>query len=175
MSRPDPITYEPIATSEDERRRAADRGRRCRVAGSATGWLALALVVCFALVSLSTYRSTFDFSTLPSSSAPLPSSASSATFAPDSTTADLIFNMSKAISPAEVANHKSADSAWVIIEGNVYDVTEFLEDHPGGKKVLLNACGQDSTEKFWQFHSKKILEKTAKQFLKAPVAEGSKL
>lgn len=39
------------------------------------------------------------------------------------------------------------------------------EDHPGGKKVLLKACGQDSTEKFWQFHSKKVLEKTAKKYL----------
>ncbi|GAA5950115.1 hypothetical protein JCM3765_004201 [Sporobolomyces pararoseus] len=83
--------------------------------------------------------------------------------------------MSKAISATEVEKHKSADSAWVIIEGNVYDVTEFLEDHPGGKKVLLNACGQDSTEKFWQFHSKKILEKVAKQYLKAPVQVDSKL
>ncbi|GAA5869742.1 hypothetical protein JCM16303_001781 [Sporobolomyces ruberrimus] len=83
--------------------------------------------------------------------------------------------MSKAISAAEVEKHKSADSAWVIIEGNVYDVTEFLEDHPGGKKVLLNACGQDSTEKFWQFHPKKVLEKTAKQFLKGPVQVDSKL
>ncbi|GAA5914647.1 uncharacterized protein JCM6883_001028 [Sporobolomyces salmoneus] len=84
-------------------------------------------------------------------------------------------SMSKAISASEVANHKSADSAWVIIEGNVYDVTEFLEDHPGGKKVLLNACGQDSTEKFWQFHSDKVLKKTAKPMLKGPLQVDSKL
>lgn len=30
---------------------------------------------------------------------------------------------------------------------------------------MLKACGQDSTEKFWQFHSKKVLEKTAKKYL----------
>ncbi|GAA5876357.1 hypothetical protein JCM1840_005999 [Sporobolomyces johnsonii] len=75
----------------------------------------------------------------------------------------------------EIASHKTAESAWVIIDGNVYDVTDFLEDHPGGKKVLLNSCGKDSSEKFWQFHSKKVLEKTAKPFLKGPVAEASKL
>jgi len=40
---------------------------------------------------------------------------------------------------------------------------------------LRKACGKDSTEMFWQFHNKKILEKTAKQFLKGPVQEGSKL
>lgn len=39
------------------------------------------------------------------------------------------------------------------------------EDHPGGKKVLLKACGTDSSEKFWQFHSKKVLEKTAKPMM----------
>ncbi|GAA5854469.1 hypothetical protein JCM3766R1_002143, partial [Sporobolomyces carnicolor] len=80
-----------------------------------------------------------------------------------------------AIAASEVEQHKSADSAWVIIEGNVYDVTDFLGEHPGGKKVLLNACGQDSTEKFWQFHSKAVLNKVAKQYLKAPVQVDSKL
>ncbi|BGP23556.1 fatty acid desaturase 2 [Rhodotorula toruloides] len=79
------------------------------------------------------------------------------------------------ITAEEVAKHNTADSAWVIIEGGVYDVTDFLEDHPGGKKVLLKACGQDSTEKFWNFHSKKVLEKTAKPFLIGKVGEASKL
>lgn len=41
--------------------------------------------------------------------------------------------------------------------------------------MLLNACGQDSTEKFWQFHSKAVLNKVAKQYLKAPVQVDSKL
>merc|ERR1711939_844729 len=74
-------------------------------------------------------------------------------------------NMSKTLTAKEVSDHASADSAWVIIDGGVYDVTEFLEDHPGGKKVLLKACGEDSSAKFWQFHSKKVLEKVAKPFL----------
>ncbi|GAA6014218.1 hypothetical protein JCM10207_006136 [Rhodosporidiobolus poonsookiae] len=81
----------------------------------------------------------------------------------------------EALTLKEVANHKSADSAWVVIEGNVYDMTDFLDDHPGGKKVLLNQCGKDATEKFWQFHSKKVLEKTAKPFLIGTVAEAAKL
>ncbi|BGO90392.1 hypothetical protein NBRC10512_004827 [Rhodotorula toruloides] len=83
--------------------------------------------------------------------------------------------MSKVITAEEVAKHNTADSAWVIVEGGVYDVTDFLEDHPGGKKVLLKACGQDSTEKFHQFHGASVLKKTAKPFLIGKVGEASKL
>ncbi|BGO97010.1 hypothetical protein JCM10021v2_000650 [Rhodotorula toruloides] len=79
------------------------------------------------------------------------------------------------ITAEEVAKHNTAESAWVIIEGGVYDVTDFLEDHPGGKKVLLKGCGQDSTEKFHSFHSRKVLDKTAKPYLIGKVGEASKL
>ncbi|GAA5997895.1 uncharacterized protein JCM10292_006890 [Rhodotorula paludigena] len=71
----------------------------------------------------------------------------------------------------QVAAHKSAESCWVVVEGTVYDVTSFLDDHPGGRKILLNSSGQDATEKFWKFHSKKVLEKTAKPFLIGAVGD----
>ncbi|UPL02700.1 hypothetical protein LCI18_013634 [Fusarium solani-melongenae] len=38
---------------------------------------------------------------------------------------------------AEVAEHNNADSCWVIVHGKAYDVTEFLPEHPGGKKIIL--------------------------------------
>lgn len=42
----------------------------------------------------------------------------------------------------EVAKHNSRDSCWVIVSSNVYDVTDFLDNHPGGANVILRYAGQ---------------------------------
>jgi cytochrome b involved in lipid metabolism len=57
--------------------------------------------------------------------------------------------MSKAFTPEEVVSHASESSAWVIIDNGVYDLTSFLDDHPGGKKILLRNAGKDASEPFW--------------------------
>ena len=48
----------------------------------------------------------------------------------------------KLFTQEQVAQHASAASLWIIIHGNVYDMTPFLSEHPGGKRVLekVNAC-----------------------------------
>ncbi|KAF8031587.1 hypothetical protein BT93_D0721 [Corymbia citriodora subsp. variegata] len=55
---------------------------------------------------------------------------------------------SKVFTLAEVAEHNSPKDCWLIVEGKVYDVTKFLEDHPGGDEVLLSATGKDATDDF---------------------------
>ncbi|KAG0148033.1 hypothetical protein CROQUDRAFT_655400 [Cronartium quercuum f. sp. fusiforme G11] len=67
----------------------------------------------------------------------------------------------KVYSTKEVEKHTNETSAWVIIEGGVYDVTKWLDDHPGGKKILLENSGKDCSDLFREYHNKKILAKTA--------------
>jgi cytochrome b involved in lipid metabolism len=52
------------------------------------------------------------------------------------------------ITREEVASHCTADSVWLIFAGKVYDVTKFLEDHPGGNDILIEHAGKDATEDF---------------------------
>lgn len=43
----------------------------------------------------------------------------------------------------DVAAHSSRSSCWVSRNGKVYDVTGFLDDHPGGDDLILDYAGKD--------------------------------
>ncbi|KAF9158555.1 fatty acid alpha-hydroxylase [Mortierella sp. AD011] len=44
---------------------------------------------------------------------------------------------------AQVQDHNNADSCWVILNNNVYDVTSFIADHPGGEELIIDYAGKD--------------------------------
>lgn len=50
-------------------------------------------------------------------------------------------------SASEVAGHNSANDCWMIISGSIYNVTEFIPNHPGGKDIV-KGCGKDATNMF---------------------------
>jgi len=56
-------------------------------------------------------------------------------------------NVSEQISISEIGNHSTSTDCWIAIEGGVYDVTDFIPDHPGGDQIL-QGCGKDATGMF---------------------------
>lgn len=48
----------------------------------------------------------------------------------------------------EVAKHKSTDDLWIVYNGLVYDVSKFIDEHPGGEEVVVDVAGTDATEEF---------------------------
>ncbi|KAL0003551.1 hypothetical protein SO802_017332 [Lithocarpus litseifolius] len=56
--------------------------------------------------------------------------------------------VSKIYSKAEVLVHNKKTDCWIIIKDKVYDVTAYIEEHPGGDAILAHA-GDDSTEGFY--------------------------
>lgn len=53
---------------------------------------------------------------------------------------------------AQVATHNNQTSCWSIIDGNVYDLTEWIGNHPGGPEAILSICGKDGSAAFHGQH-----------------------
>ncbi|KAL8540988.1 hypothetical protein ACS0TY_002320 [Phlomoides rotata] len=67
----------------------------------------------------------------------------------------------KVYSFEEVSKHNKPGDCWIIISGKVYDVSQFLKDHPGGGEVILiNSTGKDATVNFEDVsHSEEAIKK----------------
>ncbi|CAE8678419.1 unnamed protein product [Polarella glacialis] len=63
------------------------------------------------------------------------------------------------VTAEEVAKHSKDTDCWVIVGEQVLDVTNFLEDHPGGKKSIMMFAGRDATEEFDMLHDRKVIKK----------------
>jgi len=73
------------------------------------------------------------------------------------------------LSVAEVKLHNKASDCWIIIDSVVYDVTKFLNAHPGGKGPLLAFAGADATQYFFELHKKNVLDKYGPKLKKGVV------
>jgi cytochrome b involved in lipid metabolism len=61
----------------------------------------------------------------------------------------------------EVAKHNKKEDLWVVVKGVVLDLTNWLDDHPGGPQALLNFMGRDATEEFEMLHDDEVIPKYA--------------
>jgi len=69
----------------------------------------------------------------------------------------------KQYTSTEVASHNQATDCWVIVDNKIYNVTDFVNIHPGGNKILAG-CGKDISDLFNAKHSDKA-KKTLANYL----------
>ena len=58
----------------------------------------------------------------------------------------------RSFTAAEVATRNSERSCWSIINNDVYDLTNWIKQHPGGDRAILRICGVDGTNRFTGEH-----------------------
>mmetsp|Transcript_53484 Transcript_53484/g.124585 ORF Transcript_53484/g.124585 Transcript_53484/m.124585 type:complete len:264 (+) Transcript_53484:62-853(+) len=70
------------------------------------------------------------------------------------------------ISPEEVLKHNSKDDAWMVLFGEVLDVTKFVPIHPGGEDSIDMYLGRDATEAWVEIHTPETLERNLQHITK---------
>ncbi|KAJ9171454.1 hypothetical protein P3X46_014821 [Hevea brasiliensis] len=58
----------------------------------------------------------------------------------------------KYITSEELKQHNKPGDLWISIQGKVYNVSDWVKEHPGGETPLLNLAGQDVTDAFTAYH-----------------------
>jgi uncharacterized membrane protein len=75
-------------------------------------------------------------------------SSSSTSLAAAKATPKATSKAAKTYSLADVKKRSSAKSCWSIINGNVYDLTKWINRHPGGANAITGLCGRDGSATF---------------------------
>merc|ERR1719235_2167866 len=61
----------------------------------------------------------------------------------------------------EVAKHNTKSDCWVVVNGEVLNVTSFLSSHPGGELAIVTFAGKDASEEFNMIHPPDVIPKYA--------------
>lgn len=67
--------------------------------------------------------------------------------------------VTKTVDLQEFLKHNHKDDCWVSINNKVYDLTDFIVNHPGGQAPLINHAGYDATKVYEKIHPKGTIEK----------------
>nr|QWJ73357.1 Cytochrome B5 isoform C [Isatis tinctoria] len=72
--------------------------------------------------------------------------------------------MANLISFHDVARHKCKNDCWILIHGKVYDISSFIDEHPGGDNVILAVTGKDASADFDDVGHSKEAKETMKKY-----------
>ncbi|KAI1961945.1 Osmotic growth protein [Ophidiomyces ophidiicola] len=71
----------------------------------------------------------------------------------------------KEFSMDEVSRHNKKDDLWIVVKGVVMDVSNWLDEHPGGSQALFSHMGRDATEEFEMLHDDEVIPKYASEIV----------
>ena len=152
-------------------RRQGDAARSLPVTLAAVAGvlLAIAAIVLTALVGHTGAEAVWGrtlttgaVATVPTSAASTPAGTGSMPSAPTTGTG---------ITMADVAQHSTPDDCWSAVNGNAYDLTSWIAQHPGGEQVIVQMCGVDGTAGFTSQHGGQGKpERELASFLVGPVS-----
>ena len=84
--------------------------------------------------------------------------------------------MSKEFTANDVKEAGSVDKGLhIIIDNNVYKMDGFVEEHPGGAKILKRVGGKDASKQFWKYHNESVLKKYQERLKVGTLKESAKL
>lgn len=67
----------------------------------------------------------------------------------------------KEFSLDEVKKHNKKDDLWIAVKGVVLDLTNWVDEHPGGPQALYSHMGKDASEEFEMLHDDEVIPKYA--------------
>ena len=84
--------------------------------------------------------------------------------------------MSQTFTVKDVASHNTVDNGlYIIIDNEVYGMASFVDEHPGGAKILKRVGGKDASKQFWKYHNEGVLKKYGPKLKVGTVKEEAKL
>lgn len=62
------------------------------------------------------------------------------------------------ISISEIKSHNQSDDCWIVVDGQVWDITSFAPEHPGGPGIIYKYAGRDATAAYNEIHAPSIIK-----------------
>ncbi|KAE8353922.1 FMN-dependent dehydrogenase-domain-containing protein [Aspergillus coremiiformis] len=63
----------------------------------------------------------------------------------------------KLLAARKISEHNTPQDCWIVVDNQVWDITDFLEEHPGGPSILLKYAGCDATKAYSEVHATSVL------------------